>query len=146
MEENLLQDLFESYVSDLYKLREAFHGDLASTAKELSQAMGDYSQRSEAALTSFMENVSARGVEFEAAAAARLDQFFRGIPATGGLPATGGPPNVHDGPLAHTPPAEEEIAAAGEHAVADELRVEHDEAHKPRSGRTIALVRAEPAA
>jgi hypothetical protein len=52
--ENPLQDLFESYVSDLYKLRESFHVDLTSTARELSQAMDDYSRRSEAELTSFM--------------------------------------------------------------------------------------------
>jgi hypothetical protein len=86
-----------------------------------------------------MEKVSARGVELEAAAAARLDQF-RGLSATGGLP------NVNDGPLAHTQPAEVEIAPAGERAVADGSRVESDEAQKPRSGRTIALVRSEPAA
>ena len=127
-------------MSDLYKLRDAFHGDLTSTAKELSQAMDDYSQRSEAALTSFMEKVAIRGVELEAAAAARLDQF-RGLPATRGLP------NVNDGPLAHTPPADQvKIAAAAERAVADGLRVENDEAHQPRSGRAIALVRSEPAA
>jgi hypothetical protein len=141
MEENPLQDLFENYASDLYKLRDAFHGDLTSTAKELSQAMDDYSRRSEAALTSFMEKVATRGAELEAAAAARLDQF-RGLPATGGLP------NVNDGPLAHAPPNADQvkIATAAERAVADALRVENDEAHKPRSGRAIALVRSEPAA
>jgi hypothetical protein len=63
-----LQDLFESYVSDLYKLRESFQVDLTSTARELSQAMDDYSRRSEAALTSFMDKVASRGVELEAAA------------------------------------------------------------------------------
>jgi hypothetical protein len=131
--ENPLQDIFESYVSDLYKLREAFYDDLASTARELSQAMDDYSRLSEAALTSFMDKVASRGVELEAAAAARLDQF-RGLPAAR-------LPNVIDGPLAHAPPA-----AAGERAVADELRIENDEAHRPRSGRAIALVRSEPAA
>ena len=148
MEGNPLQDLFESYVSDLYKLRDAFHGDLTSTAKELSQAMDDYSRRSEAALTSFMEKVATRGVELEAAAAARLEQF-RGLPATRGLP------NVNDGPLAHTPPAdqvkiaaaaERAVAVAAERAVAARLHVENDEAYKPQSGRAIALVRAEPAA
>jgi uridine phosphorylase len=149
MEENPLQDLFESYVSDLYKLRDAFHGDLTSTAKELSQAMGNYTRRSEAALTSFMEKVGTCGVELEAAAAVRLDQF-RGLPAKGGLP------NVNDGPLAHTPPnedqvkiaaaAERAVAAAADRAVAASLRVENDEAQKPRSGRAIALVRSEPAA
>ena len=135
-----MQDLFESYVSDLYKLRESFHVDLTSTARELSQAMDDDSRR-EAALTSFMDKVASRGVELEAAAAARLDQF-RGLPATRGLP------NVNDGPLALTPSNVDEVktAAAAERAVADELRVENDEAHRPRSGRAIALVRSEPAA
>ena len=70
-----MQDLFRNYVDDLIKFREAFHEELAATAAELSKAMGDYSQRSEAALTSFMEKVSARGEALEAAAAARLDQF-----------------------------------------------------------------------
>ena len=123
-----MQDLFESYVSDLYKLREAFHVDLTSTARELSQPMDDYSRRSEAALTSFMDKVASRGVELEEAAAARLDQF-RGLPRTGGLP------NVNDGPLAHTPSNVDQVksAAAAERAVADELRVENDEAHRPRS-------------
>ena len=88
-----------------------------------------------------MDKVASRGVELEAAAAARLDQF-RGLPATRGLP------NVNDGPLALTPSNVDQvkIAAAAERAVADELRVENDEAHRPRSGRAIALVRSEPAA
>jgi hypothetical protein len=135
-----LQDLFESYVSDLYKLREAFHDDLASTSKELSQAMDDYSRRSEAALVWFMEKVATRGAELEAAAAKRLDQF-RGLPATRGLP------NVNDGPLADNSPGHQvKLGAAEEQAVADGLLVENDEAQKPRSGRAIALVRSEPAA
>src|SRR5271170_5061653 len=91
-----MQDLFQTYVSDLNKLREAFHGELTATAEELSKAMGDYARRSEAALASFMEKVSARGVELEAEAAARLNQF-RGLPANEGLP------DVEDGPLAHPP-------------------------------------------
>jgi hypothetical protein len=33
-----LHDLFESYMSDLYKLRGAFHDDLTYTAKELPEA------------------------------------------------------------------------------------------------------------
>ena len=81
--------------------------------RTLSQAMEDYSRRSEAALTSFMEKVASRGVELEAAAAARLDQF-RGLPAKGGLP------NVNDGPLVHDPTNADQvkIAAAAERAVA----------------------------
>jgi len=136
-----LQDLFESYVSDVYKLREAFHRDLTSTAKELSQAMDDYSLRSEAALTSFMEKVAARRVELEAAAAARLNQF-RGLPANGDLP------DVDDRPVANTPTNTDQvrIAAAAERAVADGLHVESDGDRKPKSGRQMTLVRSEPAA
>jgi hypothetical protein len=149
MEENPLQDLFEKYVNDVYKLREAFHDDLTSSAKELSQAMEDYSRRSEAALTSFMEKVATRGAELEAAAAKRLDQF-RGLPGAAGLP------NVIDGPLADTPPnadqvkiaaaAEQAVATAAARPVAAGLRVENDEVQRPRSGPSIALVRSEPAA
>ena len=62
-----MQDLFQNYVDDLNKLRDAFHEELAAQARELSNAMGNYSQRSEAALASFMEKVPARGVEVEAA-------------------------------------------------------------------------------
>ena len=91
-----MQDLFQNYVSDLNKLRDAFHDELTATAEDLSKAMGTYARRSEAALASFMEKVSARGTELEASAAARLDQF-RGLTANGSLP------NVADGPLAHTP-------------------------------------------
>ena len=76
-----MQDLFQNYVSELNKLRDEFHNELTATAQELSKAMGLYARRSEAALASFMEKVSARGVELEAAAAARLDQF-RGLPQT----------------------------------------------------------------
>ena len=111
-----MQDLFENYVSDLNKLRDAFHNELTATAEELSKAMGNYAHRSEAALASFMEKVSARGVELEASAAARLNQF-RGLPANGGLP------DVDDGPLVHTPTNADRvrIAAAAERAVADGL-------------------------
>ena len=61
-----MQDLFQNYVSDLNKLRDAFHSELAATAEDLSKAMGLYASRSEAALVSFMEKVSTRGVELEA--------------------------------------------------------------------------------
>jgi hypothetical protein len=81
-----MQDLFQSYVSDLNKLRDAFHNELTGTAEELSKAMGLYARRSEAALASFMDKVSTRGVEFEAAAMARLNQF-RGLSADGSLPS-----------------------------------------------------------
>jgi hypothetical protein len=103
--------------------------------------MGEYSQRSEAALTSFMEKVSARGVALEAAAAARFDQF-RGLPAKGGLP------NVGDGPPAQTPTNvdREIIETVAERAVADSLHVESDEDRKLRSfARSITLVKSDPA-
>jgi hypothetical protein len=79
-----MQDLFQNYVSDLNKLRDAFHEELTATATDLSKAVGDYSRCSEAALISSMAKVSGRGEGLEAAAAARLDQF-RGLPAV--LPA-----------------------------------------------------------
>ena len=79
-----MQDLFQNYVSDLTKLRDAFHGELEATAGDLSKAMALYAGRSEAALASFMEKVATRGVELEAAAAVRLNQF-RGLPANAGL-------------------------------------------------------------
>jgi hypothetical protein len=140
-EENPMQDLFQNYVSDLNKLRDAFHNELTATAEELSKAMGNYAHRSEAALASFMEKVSARGVELEVSAAARLNQF-RGLPANGGLP------NVNDGPLADTPTNADRmrIVAAAERAVADGLQVESDGDRKPLSVRPMTLVKSEPAA
>jgi hypothetical protein len=140
-EENPMQDLFENYVSDLNKLKDAFHNELTATAEELSKAMGNYAHRSEAALASFMEKVSARGIELEASAAARLNQF-RGLPANGGLP------NVDDGPLADTPTNADRvrIVAAAERAVADGLQVESDGDRKPLSVRPMTLVKSEPAA
>ena len=139
--ENPMQDLFENYVNDLNKLREAFHNELTATAEELSKAMGNYAHRGEAALASFMEKVSARGMELETAAAARLNQF-RGLPANGGLP------DVNDGPLVHTPTdaERERIATAAERAIADGLNVETDGDRKPQPVRQIALVKSGPAA
>jgi hypothetical protein len=132
-----MQDLFQNYVSDLNKLRDAFHEELTATATDLSKAMGDYSRRSEAALTSFKAKVSARGEVLEAAAAARLDQF-RGLPADRSLP------NVTDGPLVHTATDadQERVAAAAERAIAGSLESEGDR----KARRAIALVKAEPAA
>ena len=136
-----MQDLFENYVSELNKLREAFHDELAATSEELSQAMDMYARRGEAALASFMEKVSARGVELEAAAAARLNEF-RGLPANGGLP------DVDDGPLVDTPTNGDRarVAAAVERATADVLHVESEGDRKPQLGRTMTLVKSEPAA
>jgi hypothetical protein len=103
--------------------------------------MGNYAHRSEAALASFMDKVSARGMGLEASAAARLNQF-RGLPASGGLP------NVDDGPLAAIPANADRmrIVAAAERAVADGLQVESDGDRKPLSVRPMTLVKSEPAA
>ena len=116
-----MQDLFQNYVSDLNNLRDAFHNQLTATAEELSKAMGNYAHRSEAALKSFMEKVSARGLDLEASAAARLNQF-RGLPANGGLP------NANDGPLVDTATDVDRarIVSAAERAVAEGLEVESD--------------------
>jgi hypothetical protein len=135
-----MQDLFQNYVDDLNKLRDAFHDELAVQARELSKAMGNYSQRCEAALASFMEKVSARGVEVETAAAARFNAF-RGLPVNASLP------DVRDGPLAQTPTNadQETIETVAERAVADSLHVESDGERKLRS-RSITLVRSDPAA
>jgi hypothetical protein len=123
------------------KLRQAFDTELIASAQELAKAMGIYARASEAALASFMEKVSARSVELEAAAAARLDQF-RGVPANGGLP------DVDDGPLVHTPTNSDQlrIEAAAERAVAEGLHVEQDGNRKPWPSRQMTLVKSEPAA
>jgi hypothetical protein len=134
-----MQDLFQNYVDDLNKLRDALHDELAVQARDLSMAMGNYSQRCEAALASFMEKVSARGVEVEAAAAARFNAF-RGLPAKGRMP------DVSDGPLAHIPTDadQERVAAAAERALVE--LVESDADRKPKSGRPMVLVKSDPAA
>jgi hypothetical protein len=122
MRRNSMQDLFQKYVDDLNKLRDAFHDELAATAQELSKAMGIYARDSEAALSLFMKKVSARGAELETAAATRLDQF-RGLPAKGDLPV-------------------ERVTGVAERAVADALESDGD--RKPRGA--IALVKSESAA
>jgi hypothetical protein len=121
-----MQDLFQNYVSDLNKLKDAFHNELTATAEELSKALGVYAHRGEAALASFMEKASVRGLELEVSATARLSQFC-------GLPAKGGLPHVDDGPLMHTPTNADvlRIAAVAEQAVADGLHIENDSNHKP---------------
>ena len=87
-----MQDLIQSYVSDLHKFREVFHKELEATAEELSKAMALYAKRCDAALASFMEKASARESELKSSAAARLNQF-RGLPANGGLmDVDNGPP------------------------------------------------------
>ena len=39
-----MQDLFQNYVDDLNKLRDAFHDELTVQARELSKAMGSYAR------------------------------------------------------------------------------------------------------
>ena len=134
-----MQDLFQNYVDDVSKLRDAFHEELAAQGQELSKAMDIYAQRSEAALASIMEKVSARGVEVEAAAAARLNQF-RGLPANGGLP------DVNDGPLAPTNADQVKIETAAERAVAASLDLENDADRKLRPGRVMTLIKPDPPA
>jgi hypothetical protein len=136
-----MQDLFQNYVDDVNKLRDAFHDELAAQARGLSKAMDTYAHRSDEALASFMEKVSARGVEVERAAAARLDQF-RGLPVNRSLP------HVGDGPLAHIPTGADQvrIAAAAERTIADGLHVDNDADTKLKSGGPMLLVKSDPAA
>ena len=127
-----MQDLMQSYASDLNKLRDAFHNELTATAEELSKAMAFYASRSDAALASFMEKATARGKELEGAAAARLNQFC-------GLPANGAQPSVDDEPpKTLKDSAALKIAASGERAVADGLHVDSDRDRKPQPARSIS--------
>ena len=136
-----MQDLFQNYVDDLNKLRDAFHDELAVQARELSKAMGIYSHRCDGG-TGIVhgEGFGSRRGGREAAAA-RLDQF-RGLPENRSLP------DVSDGPLAHTPTNADQkiIETVAERAVADGLHVESDADRKPKSGRPMALVKSDPAA
>ena len=131
-----MQDLIHDYASDLKKLREVFHKELVATADELSKAMAVYAQRSEAALASFMEKASARGLELEVSAAARLSQFC-------GLPANSFQPDLDNKPFVHTPNANVfGIVVSGEQAVADALQVENESDYTPEpAGRFPRLVR-----
>jgi hypothetical protein len=122
-EDNPMEDLIQDYASDLKKLRDAFHNELTATAEELSKAMGVYAHHSEAALASFMEKASARGLELEVSATARLSQFC----------GNGSLPGVDDIPLTLTPTNADvlRMAAAAEQAVADGLHVDSESNHKP---------------
>ena len=133
-----MYDLFQNYVSDLNKLREAFHSELAATAEDLSKAMALYADRGEAALASFMEQAATRGAELEAAAAVRLNQF-RGLPANADLS------DADNGRVARTPtnPDKLRISTAAEHAVADVLQFESEGYRKLPPARSIALVKSE---
>jgi hypothetical protein len=123
-EDNPMQDLIQDYASDLKKLHEVFHKELTATADELSKAMGVYAHRGEAALASFMEKASARGLELEVSATARLNEFC----------GNGSLPGVDDIPLTLTPTNAEvlRMAAAADQAVADGLHVDSESNHKPR--------------
>ena len=140
-----MYDLFQNYVSDLNKLREAFHSELAATAEDLSKSMALYADRSEAALASFMEQAATRGAALEAAAALRLNQF-RGLPANADI-------SDDNGPVARTPTNADKlkILTAAEQAVADVLQVESEGHRKLPPARSITLIKSaqvqsEPAA
>jgi hypothetical protein len=141
-----MYDLFQSYVGDLNKLREAFYSELEAAAGDLSQALALYASRGEAALASFMEQAATRGAELEAAAAVRLNQF-RGLSADADLS------DVDNGPVALTPTNADNlrISTAAQQAVADSLHVESEADRKPPPVRSITLVKSgqvqsEPAA
>ena len=131
-EDNPMQDLIQDYASDLKKLREVFHKELTATADELSKAMGVYAHHSEAALASFMEKASARGLELEVSATARLSQFC----------GNGSLPGVDDIPLTLTPTNADvlRMAAAAEQAVADGLHVESESNRKPRQAARLPRI------
>ena len=122
-----MQDLIQDYVSDLNRLREEIHNVLSATATELSKALSLYVERNEAALASFMEKASARGMALEAAAAARLNQF-RGLPADGSLP------EVNDGPPPHSGEDSDaaRAATAAQRAIAKGLDIENNEDREPQ--------------
>jgi hypothetical protein len=127
-----MEDLIQEYASDLKKLREAFNKELTATADELSKAMGTYAHHGEAALASFMDKASARGLELEVSATARLSQFC----------GNGSLPGVDDIPLTLTPTNADvlRMAAAAEHAVAESLYVESETNHKPRSAARLPRI------
>jgi hypothetical protein len=133
-----MYDLFQNYVGDLNKLREAFHSELEATAKDLSQAMALYADRSEAALASFMQQAAIRGAELEAAAAVRLNQF-RGHPTDADLS------DVDNEPVARTPINADKlrISTAAQQAVADGLQGESEGGRKLPPARSITLVKSE---
>jgi hypothetical protein len=131
-EDNPMEDLIQDYANDLKKLRDVFHKELTATADELSKAMGIYAHRSEAALASFMEKASARGLELEVSATARLSQFC----------GNGSLPGVDDIPLTLTPTNADvlRMAAAAEQAVADGLHVDSESNHKPREAARLPRI------
>jgi hypothetical protein len=135
----MMQDLIQDYASDLKKLREMFHNELTATADELSKAMSVYAQRSEAALASFMEKASARGLELEVSASARLSQFC-------GAPANGRQAEADDKPLTRSPNADVfKIAAIAGDAAVHDLQVDSQRNHQPQPlARSSRIVRDRP--
>ncbi len=128
-----MQDLVQSYVSDLRNLRDVFHKELTATAEDLSKALALYAHRSDEALASFMEKASALSLELEVSAAARFSQFC-------GLPATSGLPDVDERLLTATPTHSEaaKIAAPAERAGGDRLHAESGGDRKPQTVRSNA--------
>ena len=94
--------------------------------------MGIYAHRSQAALASLMEKASARGLELEVSATARLSQFC----------GNGSLPGVDDIPLTLTPTNADvlRIAAAAEQAVVDGLHVESESNHKPQQAARLPRI------
>jgi hypothetical protein len=131
-EDDAMQDLIQNYVSDLKKLRDSFHNELTATGEELSKAMGVHAHRSQAAVASFMEKASARGLELEVSATARLSQFC----------GNGGLPGVDDIPLTLTPTNADvlRMSATAEQAVADSPHVESNSNHKPRPAARLPRI------
>ncbi len=97
--------------------------------------MGVYAHRSDAALASFMEKASARGLELEVSATARLSQFC-GLPANGSLTEAG------DKPPVHTPANASvfRISAVAEHVVPDGKDLDRDSNHRPQSAARLPRV------
>ena len=99
--------------------------------------MGIYAHRSQAALASLMEKASARGLELEVSATARLNQFC----------GNGSLPGVDHIPLTLTPTNGDvlRIAAAAEQPVADGLHVERETNHKPQPAARLPRINGERA-
>ena len=106
-------------------------------AEELSKAIALYAGRTESALASFIEKAAIRGVELQAAAAVRFNQF-RGLPANAEC-QTSTTDRLRDA----TDADKMRIATAAEQAVADSLQVESEGDRRPPPPRWITLVKSE---
>ena len=136
-EDDPMQDLIQDYANDLKKFRDGFHNELTATAEELSKAMGIYAHRSQAALASLMEKASARGLELEVSATARLNQFC----------GNGSLPGVDHVPLTLTPTNADvlRMATAAEQPVADSPLVDRETNHKPQPAARLPRINGERA-